>query len=152
MIQLRDIHLSDGSAYSFTNYLERLDYAQLDVTDHFGVENFAFLTDSSDLVTVPASAIRVVRLDTRQRLQRITTKPVTVKVGGMDAFQKCQVIDKADWAFANVPRLFAPQLVWSCESGTYVANVAYVISIIDSDTVRTSKVVPRNALHVKNEG
>ena len=74
-----------------------------------------------------------------------------MKVSGIGDFRKCLIIDKADYAYANVPRLFNPQLAWSCETGTYIANVAHVISITDADKVRVSKVVPRNALHVKNE-
>jgi hypothetical protein len=151
MIPLRDIHLVDGSSFGYVSYVERLDYGQLEVSDLFGIDNFAFLTDNSDLVTVPGGSVRVVRLDSRQRLQRVTSKPINIKVSGVGEFVKCQVIDKADYAYGNIPRLFNPQLVWSCESGTYIANVSHIISVVDVDKVRTSKVVPRNALHVKSD-
>lgn len=151
MIQLRDIHLADGSTFPFISYLERCDYAEFGAFDHFGANNFAFLTGTSETITVPSGSVRVVRLDTRQRSQRIASQPVNIKVSGVGDFSKCLIIDKADYAYANMPTLFAPQLAWSCETGTYIANVSHVISISASDKVRTSKVIPRNALHVKNE-
>jgi len=151
MIQLREIHLCDGSSYDFANYVERLDYANLEVPDHFGVDNFGFLTNTSELTIVPSNSVRVVKLDVRKRIRRVESNLVSVKIMGIGQFDNCSIIDKADYAFANIPRLFVPQLVWSSDAGTYIANVQHVISVVDSDRVRTSKVVPRNALHVKNE-
>lgn len=151
MIQLRDVHLADGTTHSFTQFAERLDYAQLEIPEYFGVANFAFLTDSGDVVVVPTNSVKMVRMDTRQRIQRVASKPVDIRVIGVGEFKGSNVIDRADYAYANVPHLFVPQLVWSCESGTYIANISHVGAVVESGRVRTSKVVPRNALHVKND-
>jgi hypothetical protein len=150
MIQLRDVHLADGAIHSFTQFAERLDYAQLEIAEYFGAANFAFLTDSGDVIVAPDHSVKMVRMDTRQRIQRISSKPVDIRVIGVGEFKNSSVIDRADYSYANVPHLFAPQLVWSCESGTYIANIAHVGAVVESARVRTSKVVPRNALHVKN--
>lgn len=153
MFNARHISLASGQSYEMPIILERKDYETYGIYDLSGPLTLCFMADGMTVVLNQWNLL-VLKLDNRQRSGRRSKSFARILLDRDIVYTNCDLIYPEDYEYAGIPKIIGDglsQVVWSCGEGTFITHDANIVSMIDKDVRggRTSKVVPRNALHVQ---
>lgn len=153
MFNARSIKLTNGQYYDLPVILERKDYEAYGVFDIAGTRTLAFLANGTT-ITLNQSNLLHIMLDNRQRIGQKANNIYKIVLADGTSYEDCRIVSAEEYEYAIIPKIICDgmsQVVWSCADGTFITPSTNIASMIDKNpnAGRSSKVVPRNALHVQ---